>query len=142
MRLRTLLTLLVCLCCVVSFAAKQKEPFSSVPAEQHDALAKRLEAYVQENRTHDWDKLYDLISSSAPWGSERYSDFSAANQTPDLHESHLAECANDFKMRCVSGGCYHRIAMDTSDLSGVPVHGRHAKRVRFRQAEFDLDFPG
>jgi hypothetical protein len=62
MRLRVVLVLLVCLGCVVPFAAKQKDSFSRVPAEQREALAKRVQGYVQENRTRNWDKLYDLVS--------------------------------------------------------------------------------
>jgi hypothetical protein len=64
MRLRVFPVVLVCISCVVTFAAKQKGPFSQVPADQREALAKRLEAYVQDYRTRNWDKLYDLVSDT------------------------------------------------------------------------------
>jgi hypothetical protein len=64
MRLRVVLVLLVCIACVVPFVATQKDPFWRVPAERRAELAKRLEAYVQENRTRNWDKLYDLVSDT------------------------------------------------------------------------------
>lgn len=53
-------------------------------------------------------------------------------------ESYLVECSDNFKIRSVCTGCYHRIAMYSSYLSGVAVHGCGLELVRFRQSEFDV----
>ena len=42
-----------------------KTPFSGVPVQEQKQLQNRLTEYVQTYRTHDWSKLYDLISDTA-----------------------------------------------------------------------------
>ena len=64
MGLRVLFVTFFCLGCMVTHAAKQKNPFAKVPAERQDALAKRLDAYVQADRSRNWNKLYDLVSET------------------------------------------------------------------------------
>jgi hypothetical protein len=70
------------------------EPFSRMPPEQRNALAKRLNAYVEGFRDRKWDKLYKLVSSTGRGGvsqedfvaamtSEHGTDFA---QMPDLLE--------------------------------------------------------
>jgi len=51
--------------------AAEKEWADQVPSEQRARLAKRLTAYVEANRSLDWNKLYDLISDSGHGGVDR-----------------------------------------------------------------------
>ena len=88
----------VSLVAVVAFASALQgggtDPLSSIPAEQREALNKRLGAYVEAYRRMKWDKFYDLVSDpgrdGANWKtfiaamkSEHGTDFA---QMPDLLE--------------------------------------------------------
>jgi hypothetical protein len=70
------------------------EALSNIPAEQRDALAKRVVTYVEAYRDRKWDRLYDLISDTGKGGADRKT-FAAAMaaehgksfaQMPDLLE--------------------------------------------------------
>jgi hypothetical protein len=73
MKLRTAsaVTILSLLVSSMSLAGGVSEPFSNIPAEQRDALAKRLVAYVEVYRDRKWNKLYDLISDTGRGGADR-----------------------------------------------------------------------
>lgn len=94
MSLRVFPIALVCLSYVLTFAAKQKDPFSQVPAEQRDELAKRLEAYLQDYRTRGWDNLFDLVSDTGKGQTTRQTFVARMNaahgtefaNSPDLLE--------------------------------------------------------
>jgi|SRR5580704_1300251 hypothetical protein len=96
MKLRTAVavTILSLLISSMSLAGGVSEPFSSIPAEQREALAKRLRTYVEAYRDRKWGKLYDLISDTGKGGADRKT-FAAAMtaehgknfaQMPDLLE--------------------------------------------------------
>ncbi len=57
------LGLLVVLRAVRLHAGNDTEPFSEIPAEQRDALAKRLNSYVEAYRERKWEQLYGLVST-------------------------------------------------------------------------------
>jgi hypothetical protein len=78
----------------MSLAGGASEPFSNIPAEQREALAKRLDAYVEVYRDRKWNKLYDLISDTGKGGADRKTFVAAMTaehgkdfaQMPDLLE--------------------------------------------------------
>jgi hypothetical protein len=96
MRLQTkvsswILTISLSTCAL--FAA-EAEPFSVVPAEQREALAKRLPGYVEAYKGRKWEKLYGFVSDTGKGGatlkvftaamkSNHGRDFA---QMPDLQE--------------------------------------------------------
>jgi hypothetical protein len=78
----------------MSPAGEESEPFSDIPAEQREALAKRLVIYVEVYRDRKWNKLYDLISGTGEGGADRKTFVAAMTaehgkdfaQMPDLLE--------------------------------------------------------
>jgi hypothetical protein len=96
MKLRTAaaVTILSLLIGSMSPAGGASEPFSNIPAEQREALAKRLVAYVEVYRDRKWNKLYDLISDIGKGGADRKTFVAAMTaehgrdfaQMPDLLE--------------------------------------------------------
>jgi len=46
------------------------EPFSAIPNEQRDALAKRLDGYVEANHYRKWEKLYGLVPTVGRGGAD------------------------------------------------------------------------
>jgi hypothetical protein len=94
LRTRVAVTVLSLLASMMCLAGGGAEPLSSIPAEQREALAKRLRTYVEAYRDRKWDKLYDLISDTGKGGADRET-FAAAMtaehgrnfaQMPDLLE--------------------------------------------------------
>jgi hypothetical protein len=53
------------------FAADRKEWLSAIPADQQDALAKRLDGYVKAHHAREWSKLFDFISDAGRGGVDR-----------------------------------------------------------------------
>jgi hypothetical protein len=96
MKLRTAVavTILSLVIPSMSPAGGVSEPFSNIPAEQREALAKRLVAYVEVYRDRKWNKLYDLISDIGKGGVDRKTFVAAMKaehgkdfaQMPDLLE--------------------------------------------------------
>jgi hypothetical protein len=81
---------LVLLLCAVSLqAGNETEPFTNIPAEQRDALAKRLNTYVDANRERKWEQLYGLVSSVGRDGVTQ-KDFIFA-----MESAHGIDFAND-----------------------------------------------
>jgi len=62
---------IACAGMAIAFAGDGKEWSAAVPADQRDALAKRLEGYVKANRARQWDKLFDFISDVGRGGVDR-----------------------------------------------------------------------
>jgi hypothetical protein len=91
----------VSLVAVVAFTSALQgggtDPLSSIPAEQREALNKRLGAYVEAYRGMKWDKLYDLVSDTGREGANRQTFIAAMKsehgtdfaQMPDLLEFKL-----------------------------------------------------
>ena len=52
-------------------AGRGRKPLSAVPGAQQSRLAASVAEYVKAYRTHDWEKLYDLVSNSARGGVAR-----------------------------------------------------------------------
>ncbi|HET9838120.1 MAG TPA: hypothetical protein VFR84_07790 [Candidatus Angelobacter sp.] len=63
--------LIVSLPAFASTAGRGRNPFSAVPSPQQSSLAASVAEYVKAYRTHDWEKLYDLVSDSARGGVAR-----------------------------------------------------------------------
>jgi hypothetical protein len=59
------------LAAAVAIAGSSKDPFGTVPAERRETVENRLALYVKENRTHDWSKLYDLVSDKGRGAASR-----------------------------------------------------------------------
>ena len=66
-----LLSVLVGLGCAITLVAAAEEWLSVFPAEQKDAIGRRLDAYVKANQARDWNKLYDLVSDAGRAGVNR-----------------------------------------------------------------------
>lgn len=70
------------------------EPFSSVPAEQREALPKRLGGYVEAYKGRNWEKLFALVSDPGRGGANQQVFVAAMKSThgadfaqmPDLQE--------------------------------------------------------
>jgi hypothetical protein len=70
-------------------AGNETEPFSNIPTERRDALAKRLNAYVDAYRDRKWEQLYGLVSDFGRDGVNQ-KDFVAA-----MESAHGTDFAND-----------------------------------------------
>lgn len=57
------LGLVLVLYAVSLHAGNETEPFSNIPVEQRDALAKRLNTYVDAYGERKWEQLYGLVSN-------------------------------------------------------------------------------
>ena len=69
-------------------------------AEQREALARRLDAYVKTNRARDWGKVYDFISDAGR-GSVNRQAFVARMKT--AHGSEFANSPDLLEFRPVRG---------------------------------------
>jgi len=96
MKLRTAVavTLLSVLIPSMSLAEGGPEAFSNIPADEREALAKRLVTYVEVYRGRKWNKLYELISDTGKGSADRRTFVAAMTsehgkdfaQMPDLLE--------------------------------------------------------
>jgi hypothetical protein len=66
------LAVLVLLCPALGVSGQVLDTFSPVPAEQREALSKRLKEYVDADRNHEWEKLYGFISTTGKGGTDAH----------------------------------------------------------------------
>ncbi len=55
----------------IAVATNVQFPFSKIPADQREALGRRLDAYVKAHRANNWERLYDLVSDTGKGGIPR-----------------------------------------------------------------------
>lgn len=70
-KLGKLACVIACVGIAITFAGDGKEWSTAVPADQRDALSKRLEGYVNAHHARDWGKLFDFISDAGRAGVDR-----------------------------------------------------------------------
>jgi hypothetical protein len=74
MRLRigvSILTLVLMSSVATYAGVSGADPLSKIPQQQRASLTKRISQYVTENRNRNWNKLYDLISSTGRGAASR-----------------------------------------------------------------------
>lgn len=93
------------------------DPFSVVPAKNREALARRLDGYVQAYRQRDWRKLYSFVSTVGRGGAG-VDKFESA-----MEEGHGEDFANYPDLKSI------RAQRTFKDSDGYDVYG-WAKAVR------------
>lgn len=93
-RMRVVVSLVALMASATVLRGSGTEPLSNIPAEQRDALTKRLGSYIEVYRGRNWDKLYDFVSDTGRGGATRQTFVAAMQsehgtafaQMPDLLE--------------------------------------------------------
>ena len=58
------LALITCATVLAARIGKPIDAYSNIPADKRESLKIRLSEYVNENRTRNWGKLYELVSET------------------------------------------------------------------------------
>jgi hypothetical protein len=93
-RMRVVVSLVALVAFASALHGNGTDPLSNIPAEQREALTKRLGTYIEAYRGRKWDKLYDLVSDTGRGGADRQTFITAMKsehgadfaQMPDLLE--------------------------------------------------------
>lgn len=128
--------MMVCVGCTMLPVGDGREWLSAVPAEQRDALAKRLDGYVKAQEARDWSRLFDLISDAARGGTDRHVFVVKMNAA---HGRGFSNSPNLLKFRPERGAKAEKTEYEVYGCGKAMREGRNFNGVALIHAVFEHD---